>query len=78
MIALKLLLTIAGALMLAAAAGIPLFGLWLRMKWMRRKTAADESGANESGTNESGPDESMEEAVKAPPPPIAWLSLIHI
>lgn len=67
MIALKLLLTIAGALMLAAAAGIPLFGLWLRMKWMRTKTAADESGPNQLG-----PDESMEEAVKAPPPPIAW------
>jgi regulator of protease activity HflC (stomatin/prohibitin superfamily) len=32
MLALKLLLTVAGVLMLAAAVGIPLYGLWLRRK----------------------------------------------
>ena len=38
MLALKLLLTIAGVLLLAAAVGIPLYGLWLR-----RKTQGTES-----------------------------------
>jgi regulator of protease activity HflC (stomatin/prohibitin superfamily) len=39
MIALKVLLTVAGALLLAAALGIPLYGLWLRIRMMRRKAA---------------------------------------
>ena len=32
MIALKLLLTVAGVLLLAAALAIPLYGLWLRIR----------------------------------------------
>lgn len=43
MLALKLLLTIAGALMIAAALGIPLYGLWKRIEYARRKSAGDES-----------------------------------
>jgi regulator of protease activity HflC (stomatin/prohibitin superfamily) len=43
MIALKLLLTIAGTLMLAWAAGIPLYGLWLRVKAARRKANETET-----------------------------------
>ncbi len=43
MLALKLLLTVAGVLMLAAAAGIPLYGLWL---W--RKTQGAESDGKET------------------------------
>jgi regulator of protease activity HflC (stomatin/prohibitin superfamily) len=39
MIALKLLLTVAGALLLAAAFAIPLYGIWLRIRIARRKTA---------------------------------------
>ena len=39
MIALKLLLTVAGVLLLAAACGIPLFGLVLRIRYARRKSA---------------------------------------
>lgn len=39
MIALKLLLTVAGLLLLAAALGIPLYGLYLRIRYARRKAA---------------------------------------
>lgn len=56
MIALKVLLTVAGALMLAAAIAIPLYGLWLRVKAARKK-------ANES--------EKLSEPT-AGPEPIAW------
>ena len=38
MIALKLLLTVAGVVLLAAALAIPLYGLWLRIRDTRRKT----------------------------------------
>jgi regulator of protease activity HflC (stomatin/prohibitin superfamily) len=38
MIALKLLLTVAGVVLLAAALAIPLYGLWLRFRDARRKT----------------------------------------
>jgi regulator of protease activity HflC (stomatin/prohibitin superfamily) len=43
MIALKMLLTVAGVLMMAAAVSIPLYGLWLRIQYARRKTGADET-----------------------------------
>ncbi len=39
--ALKLLLTIAGVLMLASAAGIPLYSLWLRVQMAWRKSKGD-------------------------------------
>lgn len=45
MLALKLLLTLAGALMIAAALGIPLYGLWKRFQYVHRKAAGDESVA---------------------------------
>ncbi len=41
MLALKLLMTIAGALLLLGAVAIPLAGLWRRMQAMRKKPAAD-------------------------------------
>jgi regulator of protease activity HflC (stomatin/prohibitin superfamily) len=41
MIALKLLFTIAGVLLLAAALAIPLYSFWLRMQLMRRKAAGE-------------------------------------
>jgi regulator of protease activity HflC (stomatin/prohibitin superfamily) len=41
MLALKLLLTIAGALMLLGAVAIPLLGLWRRVQGSRKKAAAD-------------------------------------
>jgi regulator of protease activity HflC (stomatin/prohibitin superfamily) len=41
MIALKFLLTVAGVLLLAAALGIPLYGLWLRIRIARRKAAGE-------------------------------------
>lgn len=41
MIALKLLLTVAGVLLLAAAFAIPLYGIWLRIRIARRKTAGE-------------------------------------
>jgi regulator of protease activity HflC (stomatin/prohibitin superfamily) len=41
MLALKLMLTIAGVLMLACAAAIPLYGLWRRVQRMRKKAGAD-------------------------------------
>jgi regulator of protease activity HflC (stomatin/prohibitin superfamily) len=43
MLALKLLLEVAGALMIAAALGIPLYGMWKRIEYARRKSAGDES-----------------------------------
>jgi regulator of protease activity HflC (stomatin/prohibitin superfamily) len=41
MIALKLLLTVAGVLLLAAALGIPIYPLWLRIRIARRKAAGE-------------------------------------
>ncbi|MGD0731527.1 MAG: SPFH domain-containing protein [Terracidiphilus sp.] len=41
MFAMKLLLIVAGVLMLAAALGIPLYGLWLRIRIARRKAAGE-------------------------------------
>ena len=41
MIALKLLLAVAGAVLLAAALAIPLYGLWLRFKDAHRKTEGE-------------------------------------
>jgi regulator of protease activity HflC (stomatin/prohibitin superfamily) len=41
MIALKLLFTVAGALLLAAALAIPLYSLWLRLQAARRKPGED-------------------------------------
>jgi regulator of protease activity HflC (stomatin/prohibitin superfamily) len=41
MLALKLLLTVAGVLLLATALGIPLYGLYLRIRYARRKAAAE-------------------------------------
>jgi regulator of protease activity HflC (stomatin/prohibitin superfamily) len=41
MIALKLLLTVAGALLLAAALAIPLYSLWLRIRSARRRAAGE-------------------------------------
>ena len=48
MLALKLLLTVAGALMLAAAAWIPLYWLWLRVRYERRKASQGETTDDES------------------------------
>lgn len=55
MLALKLLLTVAGVLLLAAAFGIPAFGLWKRVMQLRRKTNEDgtvDETAREEKTNE--------------------------
>ena len=41
MIALKMLLTVAGVLLLAFALGIPLYSLWLRIRIARRKAAGE-------------------------------------
>ena len=41
MIALKVLLTFAGVLLVAAAVGIPLYGLWVRLMSMRRKAQGE-------------------------------------
>lgn len=43
MLALKMVLIVAGALMIAAALGIPLYGLWKRMEYAQRKAAGEES-----------------------------------
>src|ERR1700691_60492 len=48
MLALKLLLTAAGVLLLAAAVAIPLYGLWLRIQYTRRKAGPE--GKNPDGT----------------------------
>jgi len=41
MIALKMLLTVAGVLLLAAALGIPLYGIWIRIRTARRKAGGE-------------------------------------
>ena len=41
MLALKMLLTIAGVLLLAAALGIPMYGIWIRFRTARRKAAGE-------------------------------------
>ncbi len=51
MIALKLLLTVAGVVLLAAALAIPLYGLWLRIRAARRK-AGGETNLAETELNE--------------------------
>jgi regulator of protease activity HflC (stomatin/prohibitin superfamily) len=43
MIALKVLLTVAGVLLMAAALTIPLYGLWLRIRYAQKKTSGDET-----------------------------------
>ncbi len=46
MLALKMLLTIAGVLLLTAAFGLPLYALWLRIKNARRTTDGNETTAD--------------------------------
>ena len=43
MLALKMLLTVAGLILLTTAFGIPLYALWLRVKNARRKASGDET-----------------------------------
>ena len=43
MFTLKLLLTIAGVLMMASALAIPLYGLWMRIQYAGRKAGGDET-----------------------------------
>lgn len=43
MIALKLLLTVAGVVLMAAALTIPLYGLWLRVRYAQKKAGGDET-----------------------------------
>ncbi len=62
MLALKLLLTVAGALLLAVAIGIPLHALWQRFEYKRRKTAENESIFEPGGLSRT----------EEEPQPIAW------
>ena len=55
MLALKLMLMVAGALMLLGAAAIPLVGLWRRVQLARTKAAAD--GTSEGMEMEMEPEE---------------------
>jgi regulator of protease activity HflC (stomatin/prohibitin superfamily) len=59
MLALKLLLTIAGMLLLAGAAAIPLYWLWKRVRYERQKGRLAETPGDETKTIEplEGPDE---------------------
>ncbi|HEY1577057.1 MAG TPA: SPFH domain-containing protein [Terracidiphilus sp.] len=43
MIALKVLMTIAGISLMAAAVAFPLYGLWLRLRYRQKKTLGDET-----------------------------------
>ncbi|HEX4757174.1 MAG TPA: SPFH domain-containing protein [Terracidiphilus sp.] len=47
MLALKLLLTVAGVLLLAAAVGIPMHGIWTRIRVIRKKAGQEEGAAEE-------------------------------
>ncbi|MGD0789726.1 MAG: SPFH domain-containing protein [Terracidiphilus sp.] len=67
MIALKMLLTVAGVLLLAAALGIPLYRLAIRILSARRKAANEtELGQGELGQGELAPTELL------PPEEIPW------
>src|SRR5215469_6481020 len=62
MIALKMLLTIAGVLLLAAAVAIPLYGVWMRIRYeLRKKRSGDGTVFGTEGFT-PGPE----------PEPIAW------
>lgn len=52
MLALKLFLTIAGVLLLAAAAAIPLYWLWKRIRYERRKSGQAQTPGDETATIE--------------------------
>ena len=60
MIALKMLLTIAGVLLMAAAVAIPLYGVWMRIRNALKKRAGGEGTIFETGVAEPEPE------------PIAW------
>jgi regulator of protease activity HflC (stomatin/prohibitin superfamily) len=60
MIALKMLLTVAGVLMMAVAVVIPLYGLWLRIRYAMKKKSGGDGLYLESGV------------VEPEPGPIAW------
>jgi regulator of protease activity HflC (stomatin/prohibitin superfamily) len=49
MLALKLLLTVAGVLLLAAAVGIPLYGIWMSIRILRNKAGQEEGAVGEIG-----------------------------
>jgi regulator of protease activity HflC (stomatin/prohibitin superfamily) len=55
MIALKLLLTVAGALLMAAAVAIPLYRLWLRIQYTRKKACGEETLAQPDAMDWRGP-----------------------
>ena len=60
MIALKMLLTVAGVLMMAAAVTLPLYGVWLRIRYELKRKAGGDGMLLESGV------------VDPEPAPIAW------
>ena len=60
MIALKMLLMVAGVLMMAAAVAIPLYGLWMRIRYAMKKKAGGGRLFPETDTAEPEPE------------PIAW------
>ncbi|HXS76202.1 MAG TPA: SPFH domain-containing protein [Terracidiphilus sp.] len=60
MIALKTMLMIIGVLLITAAAGIPLHGLWMQLRYAMKKKSKGEGNLLESGVTEPEPE------------PIAW------
>ena len=65
MIALKMLLTVAGVLLMAAAFAVPLYGLWLRIAAARRKASA-KTDPNQSESSESKTTEPAKIAWRVP------------
>ncbi len=55
MIALKMLLMVAGVLMMAAAVAIPLYGLWMRIRYAMKKKAGGDGLFLETGADEPEP-----------------------
>ena len=56
MIALKMLLTVAGVLLMAVAVAIPLYGVWLRIRYAMKKKPGEDGLFLESGVAEPEPD----------------------
>ncbi|HVZ83133.1 MAG TPA: SPFH domain-containing protein [Terracidiphilus sp.] len=71
MLALKGLLMLAGVLLLAAAVGIPAFGLWKRIVQMRRRT-------NDDGTVEEKPGEEPVEILWRGPTALALVACLPL
>ena len=81
MLALKLLLNLAGVALLIAAAAIPLYGLWtrvhMRIQGMRKRAGQDETGRDETALDETVHDQTISKPF-IEPKEIDWRSAVAL